>query len=242
MVEDYDVVSNRIRERWQQICAYHWTEHVLILNIFKIKACCFMGYVHSCRQDYDKALSCLIQGRKLIEVDALQYVIPEFPCKGYYCRERDIFVNIEIVLIHLYSLVNNFMKSVIIDFESDEWKDLEIGHYTKLSVLPKLLRKETGARMRMHNVHHLNDPLEGVILINHLKKELHKEYGDDSLIGKLWEMYTIGYHDISLFSFGSGTHCTYMQEGMGSGWLGICLFMSPTTARHRAVAAWIQNA
>lgn len=522
MAEDYDVVSNRIRERWQQICAYHWTEHVQILNVFKIKACCFMGYVHSCRQDYDKALSCLIQGQKLIEVNALQYVIPEFyfhinmrmaecyrekhsfrktvtsclkkaeeilketketiqnrydssfkggvyidklyldlyfqkaymaidkcctneesdimnledeahrsfidilsllikqdkaadrsildgtdfdydwlkkqwicfsttrgeyfknlyfiiehegtqrmkefyqylirlsdikpevqnaekskisfqlelmkaafhdfkaalekddkntismngmaallyyhsshnkenstlytivkqycpqflnmaaepninqnieqminqtvdnlldavleiektnmfalnikgareygkefpseidnypalrqsslkkwlvrmkdlcrekkctkeecvkeiqniqtedSCRGYYCRERDKFVDIEIALIHLYSLVNNFMKSAIIDFESDDWKDLEIGHYTKLSVLPKLLRKETGARMRMHNVHHLNDPLEGVILINHLKKELHKEYGDDSLIGKLWEMY-----------------------------------------------------
>ncbi len=78
---------------------------------------------------------------------------------GDICPEkfRDIMVN----LIILHSKASEFMDSAIIDFTDPQWKDLKVGHYTRLKVLPKLINRESNSRMRIQNVHHLNDPLEG---------------------------------------------------------------------------------
>lgn len=105
------------------------------------------------------------------------------------CDEKDKMQKIQISLIKLYSQVNEFMQSAIIDCDSKEWEGLEIGHYTRMAVLPKLFKKESNARLRIHNVHHLNDPREGVILINYLKEICPPRGEEDSLIEELWKTY-----------------------------------------------------
>lgn len=100
----------------------------------------------------------------------------------------DTFQKIEMSLINLYSQVIKFMNSAIVDYNSEEWKNLRVGHYTRMSVLPKLINKESDARLRIGNVHHLNDPQEGVLMINHMKSLLPVK-GDDSLIDELWNLY-----------------------------------------------------
>lgn len=97
---------------------------------------------------------------------------------------------IELCLIRLYRYVTRFMNHAIIDWKSEEWKDLEVGHYTKMEVLPLLYNKNPDTRLRIHNVHHLNDPLEGVIFIDRLKEHVKAPgNGKDSLIRSLWELY-----------------------------------------------------
>lgn len=116
-------------------------------------------------------------------------------------ESNNTFVEIEVFLIRLYSQVNRFMQSAIIDYGSEDWTGLEIGHYTRMAVLPKLFQKEPGARLRIQNVHHLNDPREGVILINYLKElfsakenseaenPAKERNSENPLIGELWRLY-----------------------------------------------------
>lgn len=107
---------------------------------------------------------------------------------GNVCPEK--LQNIMIHLIILHSKVSEFLDSAIIDFSDEEWKDLEIGHYTRLDVLPKLINKRTDSRLRIQNVHHLNDPLEGVLFVN-LLREMFEKTGEEQepVVKKLLELY-----------------------------------------------------
>ncbi len=97
------------------------------------------------------------------------------------------FQEIEIALLQLYRYVTWFMNRAIIDWKKEKWEHLEVGHYTRMAVLPKLYNKNQDTRLRLHNVHHLNDPLEGVLLINRLREAVPVEA--DSLIQTLWDKY-----------------------------------------------------
>lgn len=107
---------------------------------------------------------------------------------GMVCpdRLRSIMVN----LIILHSQASEFMDAAIIDFSDPEWKKLEVGHYTRLEVLPKLINKDADSRLRIQNVHHLNDPMEGVLFVDLLRKAFGKE-GEEksSVIGELLGLY-----------------------------------------------------
>lgn len=94
---------------------------------------------------------------------------------------------IEINLIILHSKIVEFMNSAIIDFSNPEWKGLKVAHYTRLEVLPKLINKEGHCKLKIQNVHHLNDPLEGVLFVDQLKKEIKGE--DKPLLLELLKLY-----------------------------------------------------
>lgn len=99
-----------------------------------------------------------------------------------------VFENIEMALIVLHSRVVNFMNSAIIDCSADgEWRDLPVGHYTKMKTLPKLINKDANTRFQIRNVHHLNDPSEGVILIKQLKGLFSQD--TNPLINRILELY-----------------------------------------------------
>ncbi len=104
-------------------------------------------------------------------------------------KSLDVFVEIEMCLITLYSQVFRFMDSAVINCNSEEWKNLAVGHYTKMKVLPKLINKEADARLRIRNVHHLNDTKEGVLLINRVKRELLPDENNNLLLEELWNLY-----------------------------------------------------
>lgn len=89
--------------------------------------------------------------------------------KELHSEHLEEFQKIEIQLIILYQKISQYMNAAIIDFE-EEWKNVRIGHYTRLEVLPKLINKNKDSRMRIQNVHHLNDPIEGTILIKRIEK------------------------------------------------------------------------
>lgn len=99
---------------------------------------------------------------------------------------RDVMTN----LIILHSRACEFMDSAIIDFTDPQWRDLKVGHYTRLEVLPRLINKDPDSRMRIQNVHHLNDPLEGVLFADILKKMFEGKIGrPDSIIAEILALY-----------------------------------------------------
>ena len=107
---------------------------------------------------------------------------------GGICPEK--LRNIMINLIILHSKVSEFLDAAIIDFSDEEWKNLEVGHYTRLEVLPKLINKDTSSRMRIQNVHHLNDTLEGVLFVDILREVLEEDQGaQESVVKNLLELY-----------------------------------------------------
>lgn len=98
--------------------------------------------------------------------------------------------NIMINLIILHSKASEFMDSAIIDFTDPQWKELKVGHYTRLEVLPKLINRDPNSRMYIQNVHHLNDPLEGVLFVDILEKIFEgEETSQDSIINDLLDLY-----------------------------------------------------
>lgn len=98
--------------------------------------------------------------------------------------------NIMINLIILHSKASEFMDSAIIDFTDPQWKELKVGHYTRLETLPKLINRDPNSRMYIQNVHHLNDPLEGVLFVDILEKIFEgEENGQDSIINDLLALY-----------------------------------------------------
>ncbi|MDE6926571.1 MAG: DUF2971 domain-containing protein [Acetatifactor sp.] len=93
-------------------------------------------------------------------------------------------------LIILHSKASEFMDSAIIDFADPQWRGLKVGHYTRLEVLPKLINKNPNSRMRIQNVHHLNDPLEGVLFVDILEKIFEgKICRPDSIIAEVLALY-----------------------------------------------------
>lgn len=98
--------------------------------------------------------------------------------------------NIMINLIILHSKASEFMDSAIIDFTDPQWKELKVGHYTRLEVLPKLINRDPDSRMYIQNVHHLNDPLEGVLFVDILEKIFEgEENSQNSIINDLLALY-----------------------------------------------------
>ncbi len=108
------------------------------------------------------------------------------------CGSSSALQNIEMQLIILNSKVIKFMNSAIVDCSRNgEWRDLAVGHYTTMKTLPKLINKRADARLHIQNVHHLNDPTEGVIFINQLRNLFSGEPPEESnvLLRKVLEMY-----------------------------------------------------
>ncbi len=113
-----------------------------------------------------------------------RFAIIDKALDGYHVKEwQDMKIN----LIILHSKIVDFMNVTTIDFTKPEWSDLKVAHYTKLSVIPKLVTKEGGAKLRLQNVRHLNDPMEGNLFVEHLKRTITKE--KDSLIWEIVERY-----------------------------------------------------
>lgn len=93
--------------------------------------------------------------------------------------------NIQIRLITMHNIIVDFMDSAIINCEDIEWKNLVVGHYTRLPVLQKLINKEGNSKLRIQNVHHLNDPTEGVVLINSLKNKFMENLKPEEILKKV---------------------------------------------------------
>lgn len=101
-------------------------------------------------------------------------------------RLRDIMIN----LIILHRKASEFMDSAMIDFNDPQWKKLKVGHYTRLEVLPKLINRDPDSRMYIQNIHHLNDPLEGVLFVDILEKKFaEEEDSQNSIITDLLTLY-----------------------------------------------------
>lgn len=65
-----------------------------------------------------------------------------------------------------------FMNFAAINLEDSEWSDLIVCHYTRMAVLPKLINKSGNSKIRLYNVHHLNDPMEGITFMDALKVQI----------------------------------------------------------------------
>lgn len=84
--------------------------------------------------------------------------------KAHVDRLRDIKERI----IDLHTEVAKYMNAAI--YPREKFKGLIVGHYTKSFVLPKLLRWEGNAKMRIRNVKHLNDPSEGALFMGYINQ------------------------------------------------------------------------
>lgn len=106
------------------------------------------------------------------------------------CKDDDgAMQEIKIYLIILHNRIVNFMNSAIIDCNSVDWKELTVGHYTKRDTLPKLINKTGKSRLRIQNVHHLNDPLEGELFVKHIMRSFPKTQAGSGLCSILAKRY-----------------------------------------------------
>lgn len=101
----------------------------------------------------------------------------------YKCTNNnpDPLQEIKIHLICLHSAISDYMNKAIVDVTEEYWKKHGIGHYTRTEVIPKLINKESNSKFRLQNVNHLNDPLEGVLLLNYLKNAKLAESGQGAV-------------------------------------------------------------
>ncbi len=75
----------------------------------------------------------------------------------------------------------NEIKSILsIDKKDVEENTIELGQYTSLSTLPKVIRKED-TFLRLTNVRQLNDPLEGIVLPEYLEEENKNAYNSTKI-------------------------------------------------------------
>lgn len=158
------------------------------------------------------------------------------------------FQNMEISLIILYIKVIHFMNGAIIDWEDS--KGLKVGHYTRMSVLPKLININPDSRLRIQNVHYMNDPLEGALLIERLKslfknkdkqdssqnkdkEDTSENKGDkNSLLNELWNLYDFDKrgtvrNSVYTGSFTSRLDQLNMWERYGENGKGISIQLNP---------------
>ena len=113
-----------------------------------------------------------------------RFAIVDHALDGCYAKEwKDMKIN----LIILHSKIVDFMNVTTIDFTKSEWSGLQVAHYSKLNVIPKLINKKGDGKLRLQNVCHLNDPMEGSLFVEHLKKEISEK--NDPLIWKIVESY-----------------------------------------------------
>ena len=127
----------------------------------------------------------------------------------------------------LYNQVVKFANSAVIDFNDETWKSLTVGHYTRMEVLPKLINREGDARLRIHQIHHLNDPREGELLIDRLK-ELFAAEPACPLREALWDQYESDHNgavrnSVYMGSFTSRLDQLNMWERYGGGGKGVSI-------------------
>ncbi len=107
-----------------------------------------------------------------------------------------LFQNVEASLVTLYNRVIRFMNAAIINWKEDGWDELEVGHYTRMKVLPKLINRGMDSRFRIQNVQYMNDPLEGALLIEQLKSRFENDVdsvnnSQNFLLDQLWSLYDL---------------------------------------------------
>lgn len=83
-IDNYDLTLDESKALCLEIWNKSWSEHTQILNIFKAKACLFLGAVYVCAHDYDVALEYLSAARDLMEKETVLYIIPEVLCCRLY--------------------------------------------------------------------------------------------------------------------------------------------------------------
>lgn len=88
---------------------------------------------------------------------------------------KEAFLNLKLDFIDLYNAAVDYMDKASAfegkngDMNPKERKFL-VGHYTKLSVIPKLIVADGSGRFRLQNVRYLNDPSEGKVMMQYIKK------------------------------------------------------------------------
>lgn len=152
--------------------------------------------------------------------DELKNVFDEKTRKKYMLK---IMQNI----ISLYREVIGFMNSAIVDCGSKKWKGLQIGHYTRLDVVPKLINRDGDSKYRLYNTHHMNDNREGVLLIDHLRERIDSDKSS-SLIEYIMDKYTYDQNGavrsyVYIGSFTSGVDDMDMWRSYGDMGKGVCL-------------------
>lgn len=81
------------------------------------------------------------------------------------------YKQLKVDFIILYTRIVEYMNKAIVDVKSDAWKDRMVSHYTKSETVPLLIDKKGKSRLRLYNVNHLNDPLEGVLFMRQLENK-----------------------------------------------------------------------
>ena len=157
--------------------------------------------------------------------DELKNVFDEKTRKKYMLK---IMQNI----ISLYREVIGFMNSAIVDCGSKKWKGLQIGHYTRLDVVPKLINRDGDSKYRLYNTHHMNDNREGVLLIDHLRERIDSDKSS-SLIEYIMDKYTYDQNGavrsyVYIGSFTSGVDDMDMWRSYGDMGKGVCLQFDAT--------------
>lgn len=157
--------------------------------------------------------------------DELKNVFDEKTRKKYMLK---IMQNI----ISLYREVIGFMNSAIVDCGSKKWKGLQIGHYTRLDVVPKLINRDGDSKYRLYNTHHMNDNREGVLLIDHLRERIDSDKSS-SLIEYIMDKFTYDQNGavrsyVYIGSFTSGVDDMDMWRSYGDMGKGVCLQFDAT--------------
>lgn len=147
-------------------------------------------------------------------------------------KARNVYMlKITLPIISLYREVVGFMNSAIVNCKSKRWKDLQIGHYTKLDVLTKLINREGDSMYRLHNAHHMNDNREGVLLIDHLRERINSS--DSSLIDDIMNKYAYDQNGavrsyVYIGSFTSSVDDLDMWKSYGDKGKGVCIQFDAT--------------
>lgn len=99
--------------------------------------------------------------------------------------EKEALLPFMLDLIDLYNAAVNYMDKASAFTSQSKEEDSEeevllVGHYTRLSVIPKLIRADSCGRFRLQNVRYLNDPSEGKVMMRYIEKAWKDKKGQDS--------------------------------------------------------------
>lgn len=141
-------------------------------NIFalNLKAILKAGQKYDSTEEYYPALRQAALKKRFFRIKELYKKWPEG-------RDWELLKNLLTDLTILYREIIWFMDLAAINLEDEDWKDLVVCHYTRLPVLSKLINKSDTSKMRLQNVHHLNDPKEGIPFLDALKIGLKRASG-----------------------------------------------------------------
>lgn len=98
--------------------------------------------------------------------------------------EKEALLPFMLDLIDLYNAAVNYMDKASAFTSQSKEEDSEeevllVGHYTRLSVIPKLIRADSCGRFRLQNVRYLNDPSEGKVMMRYIEKAWKDKKGQD---------------------------------------------------------------